>query len=140
MIKRIYNGETILVAEDDEYSFEYIRRVLRDSGLTILKAVNGEEAVSRCKMHPEIRMILMDGMMPVMTGYQAATIIHGFRPDLPVVILTAFVSTESIRDAVISGCNDYLAKPFWTEELCSIVKKWLITALPHNEKAHSDIL
>jgi len=122
-----YQGLAILVAEDDEFNFEYIRKVLRETGLTILRAVNGEETVQQCRDHPEIRMILMDGMMPKMTGYQAATIIHGFRPELPIVILTAYVSTDSIREAVVSGCNDYLAKPIGPEELQSIVKKWLVS-------------
>ncbi len=121
-----YEGATILIAEDDDTNYEYIVQVYKNTGLTILRAVNGEEAVALCNGHPDIRMILMDGMMPIMTGYDATREIRKTRPDLPVVVLTAFVSHESIRDAVMSGCNDYLAKPIGPEELLMVLKKWMM--------------
>ncbi len=126
-----YTGATILIAEDDDTNFEYIVQTYKSTGLVILRAKNGEEAVIMCADHPEIRMILMDGMMPVMTGYDATREIRKQRPDLPVVVLTAYVSHESIRDAVTSGCNDYLAKPIDPEELLVVLKKWMM----HNDKA-----
>jgi len=121
-----YIGETILIAEDDDTNFEYIVQTYKNTGLVILRAANGEEAVSMCAGHPEIRMVLMDGMMPVMTGYDATRAIRKQRPDLPVVVLTAYVSHKSIRDAVMSGCNDYLAKPIGPEELLMVLKKWMM--------------
>ncbi len=119
-------GYTILVAEDDDTNFEYIIQTLQTTELTILHAVNGQEAIDFCYKHPEIRLILMDGIMPVKTGYDATREIRIFRPNLPVIILTAYISQESIRDAVMSGCNDYLAKPIGPEELHAVLKKWLV--------------
>lgn len=121
-----YDGATILIAEDDDTNFEYIVQTYKGKGLTILRAKNGEEAIVQTLEHPEIRLILMDGMMPVMTGYNATREIRKYRPDLPVVVLTAYVSHESIRDAVTSGCNDYLAKPIGPEELLVVLKKWMM--------------
>lgn len=121
-----YNGYTILVAEDDKPNFEYIRNTFRQTGLTILHAATGQDAINCCRDHPEIRLILMDGRMPVMTGYDATREIRKFRPEVPVVILTAYVTNISIRDAVLSGCTDYLAKPIGTEELLAVLKKWLV--------------
>ncbi|MEI7982728.1 MAG: response regulator [Bacteroidota bacterium] len=119
-------GLTILVAEDETRNFEYIKQTYRDTGLTILHAGTEQEAIECCRDHPEIRLILMDGMMPVMTGYDATMEIRKFRPELPVVILTACISPTSIRDAVASSCNDYLAKPIGPEELRAVLKKWLV--------------
>lgn len=76
--------------------------------------------------NPAIELILMDGMMPEMTGYEAAVEIKKMRSDLPIVILTAFVDHSSIREAVMSGCNDYLAKPIGVEELKAALSKWLV--------------
>ena len=86
--------------------------------------ISGDQAVKLAEAHPEIGLIFMDGMMPVMTGYDAARSIRKFRNELPIVILTAYVSQESIRDAVMSGCNDYLAKPVGQEELMVTLRKW----------------
>ncbi len=118
-------GLTILIAEDDDYNHQYLVKTFEKHGLNILRATNGKEAVTICRQRDDIRMILMDGMMPEMTGYDAAREIRKFRPDIPIVVLTAYVSTESIREAVLSGCNDYLAKPIGPEELNAILAKWL---------------
>ncbi|MEI6173987.1 MAG: response regulator [Bacteroidota bacterium] len=121
-----FSGCTILVAEDEETNFEYIWSVFKATGLTMLRARTGIEAVELCKEHPEIRLIIMDGMMPVLNGYNATREIRNFRTNLPIILLTAYVSQSSIRDAVTSGCNDYLAKPIGHEELLTMLKKWLI--------------
>jgi CheY-like chemotaxis protein len=120
-----FSDYTILIAEDDDSNFEYIQQTFRSTGLTILHAANGLDAVTICKTHPEIKLVLMDGMMPVMTGYEASREIRKTRPGLPIVILTAYVSQDSIREAVMGGCNDYIAKPIGPEELLSLLKKWL---------------
>jgi CheY-like chemotaxis protein len=121
-----YTGSTILVAEDNETYYEYVRQVFLNTGLTLLHAINGQEAIDLCRDHPEIRMILMDGLMPVMNGYDATREIRKIRPALPIVLLTAYVSQISIRDAVASGCTDYLAKPIGREELLTVLKKWMV--------------
>lgn len=121
-----YVGYTILVAEDDAINFEYIAHTFQNTGLNILRATNGQEAVECCLKHPEISMILMDAMMPLLTGFEATREIRKFRPELPVVILTAYVSQTSIREAVSGGCTDYLAKPIGPDELLAVLKKWLI--------------
>jgi CheY-like chemotaxis protein len=69
---------------------------------------------------------MMDGMMSQMTGYDATREIRKFRPDVPIIMLTAYVSQASIRDAVMSGCNDYMAKPIGPEELLTMLQKWLV--------------
>jgi two-component system cell cycle response regulator DivK len=126
MEKMNYSGYTLLVAEDDDNNFEYIQQIYRGTGLTILRATTGLEAVEYCRKNPDIRVVMMDGMMPVMTGYDATHEIRKFRSDLPIIILTAYVSQASIRDAVMSGCNDYMAKPIGPEELQSMLKKWMV--------------
>jgi CheY-like chemotaxis protein len=121
-----FDGYTLLMAEDNEESYAYMRIACSKAGFTVLRAKTGKEAVELCALHPEINLILMDGMMPEMTGYEATSIIKKNNPGIPIVIITAFVSQASIYNAVASGCNDYLAKPIGVTELFMAIKKWVI--------------
>lgn len=121
-----FKSYSVLVAEDNEDNFDYIWHTFKNMGVNILRAKDGREAVTIVKENPAIDLILMDGMMPEMTGYEAAIEIKKIRSDLPIVILTAFVDHSSIREAVMSGCNDYLAKPIGVEELKATLLKWLV--------------
>jgi len=120
-----FNGKTILIAEDNDANFELLFHSCKSTGVTILRARTGVEAVAFCRKTPEIDLVLMDGMMPEMTGYDATKEIRAFRKDLPVIIITAYVNPASISSAVSSGASDYLAKPIGVEELLTILKKWL---------------
>jgi CheY-like chemotaxis protein len=124
-----FDGYTLLVAEDNDENFAYIRIACSKVGFTVLRARTGSEAVAICDENPGVHLILMDGMMPEMTGYEATSIIKRSHHGIPIVILTAFVSQASIQNAVASGCNDYMAKPIGIEELYTAIKKWIIKAV-----------
>jgi CheY-like chemotaxis protein len=126
MEEPLYTGHTILIAEDDVLNYNLFHASLRNTGVTILHAENGQQAIDFCREHPEIDLIIMDGMMPGMNGFDATRQIRMFRPDLPIVLLTAYVSSASIHSAVESGCNDYLSKPINQETLTTTLRKWLI--------------
>ena len=121
-----YDGFIILIAEDNEENYAYLKIACTRAGLEVLHAKTGSEAVRLCAEHPEICLVLMDGMMPEMTGYEATIKIKQSMPSIPIVILTAFVSQTSINNAVVCGCNDYLAKPIGLNEIFMTIKKWVI--------------
>jgi len=121
-----YAEHTIMIAEDDDLNYDLFYASLRKTGVKILRAQNGEQAINLCREHPEIELIIMDGMMPLMTGFDATRQIRLFRPELPIILLTAYVSSASIHSAVESGCNDYLSKPINQETLKTTLRKWLI--------------
>ena len=125
MIIPDFTGFTILIAEDLLSNAEYLQITLRKTGAEILSAANGDEAVKFCRDHPEINLILMDGMMPVMNGFDASRKIREFNTSIPIIVLTAYVSTTTIHETVDSKCNDFLAKPIGPEELFVVIKKWL---------------
>jgi len=126
MNERDLSGNTILIAEDNDLNYTLFASSLKSTGLIIIRAKNGHEAVEYCRNHPEIKMVLMDGMMPVMNGYEATKEIRMFAPALPIVIITAYVSQFSVQDALSSNCNDYLAKPISQQALITAVKKWVL--------------
>jgi len=116
---------TLLIAEDNESNFNYLRLSLKKTGITIIRALNGQEAFELCELHPEINIVFMDGMMPSLSGYDATPLIHQIRPELPVILITAFVSPASMHEALSNGCNDYLSKPIGPEAILSTLTKWL---------------
>ncbi|NJB37726.1 PAS domain S-box protein [Croceivirga sp. JEA036] len=104
----------ILIAEDEEINYfflnTYIKKI-KEAQLTVIRARDGEEAVEFCKEHPEIDLILMDVKMPIMDGLEATEIIKKMRPDLPIVVQTAFSLEEDKAKAFEAGCDGFLSKP-----------------------------
>jgi len=119
------SGYTLLIAEDDPASYKYFQATLKKSGAEMHHATNGNEAIELFKQNPAIDLVLMDAMMPELSGFDATKEIKKIKPEIPVIMLTAYANFESIRKSVASGCNDYLAKPIMADVLKVAVKKWL---------------
>jgi CheY-like chemotaxis protein/two-component sensor histidine kinase len=118
------NGK-ILVAEDDWMSFLFLSRILKDSGISVIHAENGEQAVDFVKKMPELDLVLMDIRMPVMDGLEATKQIKKIRPDLPIIAQTAYAFSEEKAKIIASGCDEYLTKPFDNSKLYALLKKYL---------------
>ncbi|MFZ4546872.1 MAG: response regulator [Bacteroidales bacterium] len=112
----------VLIAEDDDSNFKYTEIVLQYASYKVMRAENGVEAVECCRNHPEIRVVLMDIKMPMMDGFEATKQIRKFRPDLPIIALTAHVTTEDENKAFTAGCTDYITKPVSKAKLIEIIK------------------
>jgi two-component system, cell cycle response regulator DivK len=120
-----FSGKTILIAEDIEFSFLFLEAALRRSGVRILWAQNGREAVDLALSNPDIDLVLMDIHMPVMSGLAAATLIRSVRPGLPVIAQTAFVMEEDIRKCYQAGCTGFLSKPIRRDDLIQTLSGYL---------------
>jgi PAS domain S-box-containing protein len=109
---KTYNWENkrILIAEDEELNWLFIREMLRKTGSEILRAKNGIEAVSVTKkVSPD--MILMDIKMPEMDGIEATKKIRNFNKEVPIIAQTAFVMAEEKEESMRVGCNHFVTKP-----------------------------
>ena len=114
----------ILVAEDDEINYLYIKEIFRETGAGLIRAVNGKEAVEICLNNNNIDIVLIDIKMPVMNGYEAIKRIREFRPNLSIIAQTAFALSNEMLKAFNAGCNDYISKPFKKEQLLAMVSKY----------------
>lgn len=101
----------ILITEDDETNFLYLKTVLELKGMNVLRARNGEEAIDMCRQHPEISLILMDIKMKGMNGLEATRQIKKFNPTIPIIAQTAYALRNDKNNAIAAGCDDYIAKP-----------------------------
>lgn len=119
-----FREHTILIAEDIDFSFLYIEAVLRRTGVKILWAQNGREAIEHVKTNQDIDLILMDMHMPVMNGYDATEAITKLKPGLPVIAQTAFVLPEDMKKCYAAGCSGYLAKPIRKEQLLNTLAEY----------------
>lgn len=116
---------SILIAEDEDINFLYIKEVLKSLNCIILHAKNGVEAVSYCRNDDSIVLVLMDIKMPLMNGFEATKEIRSFKPHLTIIAQTAFALAEDKKRTLECGCTDYIAKPFTREALINIIKKYL---------------
>jgi PAS domain S-box-containing protein len=101
----------ILIAEDDEVSEKILETIVNKFSQKVLKAKTGIEAISTCRAHPDIDLVLMDIKMPEMDGYEATRQIRQFNPGVVIIAQTAFAFIGDSEKAKLVGCNDYIVKP-----------------------------
>lgn len=113
----------ILIAEDTESNFLLLKSILKHD-YRIIWAHNGKEAVS---MHQENApvLILMDVRMPEMDGLTATKTIRATGSLTPVIALTAFAFDQDKQQALNAGCNDYMPKPVSSDQLKSMIRKYI---------------
>ncbi|MBW6492490.1 MAG: PAS domain S-box protein [Lentimicrobium sp.] len=113
----------ILIVEDEQINMLFIRHLLEKFNCRLLIADSGEEAISLVKQNPEIDIILMDIRMPGMDGFQAIEIIREIKPTIKIAAVTAYGSDSDRQACLAAGCVDYIAKPFQSNDLLSMLRK-----------------
>ncbi|MCP4152575.1 MAG: response regulator, partial [bacterium] len=123
----ILSGKRILVVDDDMRNVFSLKKVLSEKGIEVLVGKNGKEGLDVLENNPEIDLVLMDIMMPVMDGYEAIAGIRNQQKfaDLPVIALTAKAMKGDRSKCIEVGASDYLAKPVDTDRLFSMLRVWL---------------
>jgi two-component system cell cycle response regulator len=116
----------ILAVDDQLQNIELLEACLAPHGYEIIKASSGEEALEKI-VHNKIDLILLDIMMPKMSGLE---VLERLRADentktIPVVMVTALKETEDKVKALEAGCDDFISKPFDKVELLARVKSML---------------
>ena len=129
-------GLHVLLTEDNELNMEIAEFVLQNEGTVVTKAWNGQEAVDifRKSSPGEFDAILMDIMMPVMNGYEAAKMIRSLdREDakvIPIIAMTANAFTEDKMRAKEAGMDEHIAKPVDGKLLVKVINE----LVKHNQR------
>lgn len=118
------NEITILVAEDDEVSYSYLKAIIKKTGIKMIRVTDGQDAVDACMSNPSLSVVFMDIKMPSMDGYEATRQIRKFNTSIPIIALTAFAFSNDREKAILSGCNDYISKPVKKELFLEIINNY----------------
>ncbi len=114
----------ILVVDDEPDIRQLLGIVLEKEGYQVIEACNGQEALAVAGEHEDISLVIMDIMMPVMNGVNAAERIRSISP-VPILFLTAKSTETDMISAFDSGGDDYIVKPFYATDLKLRVKALL---------------
>ncbi len=135
---REFAGATILVVEDNPLNRKMLQKVLEHSGIRVLYAEHGREAVEKMERSApgEIELVLMDINMPILDGYRATMEIRKL-PDgekLPIVALSALNLENELERMQASGMDGYLPKPLSIGRLYTLFSRYLKEKKEEKEK------
>ncbi|HUP45294.1 MAG TPA: sigma-54 dependent transcriptional regulator [Thermoanaerobaculia bacterium] len=124
----------ILIVDDEEVLRDVLDVVLRREGFDILAASSGEEALNVLE-NEDVDLMILDIMLPGISGIDTLRAVRIANPDLPVIIITAFSSIDGAIQAMKHGAFHYIPKPFKNEEVILTVNKALEQRRLTNENA-----
>ena len=129
------SSSRVLIADDIQQNRELLEAYLADEGYEILMASDGQQTMQLVDKH-QPDLILLDIMMPRMSGYEVCSQIKGdpARRGIMVLIVTALNETGDIEKAVNAGCDDFLTKPVNCLELRTRVRSLLRVRHLANER------
>jgi two-component system cell cycle sensor histidine kinase/response regulator CckA len=118
--------ETILLVDDDISVRGLARQILEGNGYPVIEAGDGQEAVEVFRSRRgEIRVVILDLIMPRQSGWEAFDEIHNMDPDLPVIMSSGFSGKGGPPEARQRGVRAFLAKPYKAKDLLSVVQEVL---------------
>ena len=118
----------IMIVDDDQSLREFLEIFFAKQGYKVCSASTGREALALMDTK-DVSIVLSDVRMPEMDGVTLLRKIKAKRPEIPVILITAFASLETAVDAMKEGAWDYLAKPFQLDEIREVVDKALESRL-----------
>ena len=120
-----WSSRKCLLVDDNKDVLIYLNRILADTGVTIVMARSGFEAIEIIKSTPDIDVVLLDMQMPEMNGIEATKEIRKIRKDLPIIAQTAFIF-EDDKDIILeAGCDACLIKPIRREHLLTVMSSFV---------------
>jgi two-component system, response regulator FlrC len=125
-------NESVLVVEDDAALREALVDTLHAAGLSALAAPDAPAALLLLQSE-EIALVISDVQMPGPNGYQLLSSIKRLRPDLPVVLMTAYGTVAQAVAAMREGATDYIVKPFDAQALIEMARRQLALRVVPNE-------
>jgi DNA-binding NtrC family response regulator len=114
----------VLIVEDDEVFLRPLRRALELGGFEVLVAGSGEEALE-CLKSEDVDLVLTDQRLPGMNGVTLVGQIKAEHPEVAIVVMTAYGTIGAAVEATRLGAEDYLVKPFESDEILLVLRRTL---------------
>ena len=118
------NGMRLIIVDDDLYVLGMVATFLKKQGYSIAPFSCGTDALADYSKYGA-DLVLTDVAMPIMDGGELLSQIHAIDPDIPVILMTAYVNLEIAIDAIKRGAFDFIVKPFDFESLIAAINKGL---------------
>lgn len=118
------SDKTILVVDDEKNIRLTLSQVLESLDYLVETAANGQEVLTRLE-NPQLSLILLDLRMPGMDGMEVLRQVRELRPDVRVIIMTAYGTVESAVEAIKLGAVDFISKPFTPDQIRRLIGKVL---------------
>ncbi|WP_206425353.1 response regulator transcription factor [Staphylospora marina] len=112
----------VLILEDEEGIRRFVRIHLERQGMTVIEAITGEEALEKYREHPDVRVAVVDVMLPGMDGFEVCRELRRQDEELGIIILTAKKQDRDKLTGFDSGADDYVSKPFSPQELAARIE------------------
>lgn len=116
-------GGTVIVADDNGTVRLAAARILAALGMRVLTAGNGLEAVHLAESHPEASVVVLDVVMPVMSGLDAFRQLRALRPELPILLVSGYDENHAARDLARQPHAAFLAKPYRVDQLARVIRE-----------------
>jgi len=120
-----WSNITILIVEDDDYSYSFLKEILKKTDANVIRVKNALAAIDICKSNVNIDIIMMDIQLPEMDGYEATREIKKIRKSLPIIAQTAYAMAGDKEKSILAGCDDYIAKPIDVRKLLPKINQFL---------------
>jgi two-component system cell cycle sensor histidine kinase/response regulator CckA len=118
---------TILVVDDEEKFAQVFARLLRKIGYDVLTASGGRQAIEIVTQHGKtISLVILDMIMPEMSGSQTYDALHKIEPKLKVLLSTGYTINGQVQEVLDRGCNGFIQKPFDITTLSAKVREILL--------------
>ena len=129
--EKLYPGNdsfkfTILIAEDEETNYLFMEELISEMNINLLHARDGIEACELFEQHPEVNLVFMDIKMPNMDGYEATENIKALRPEVPVIMQTAYTLDVNRQKALKAKCDEFVSKPLTSRKVKLLLNKYLV--------------
>ncbi len=127
----------ILIVDDDSRLRQSFAKLLLGEGHEVVTASTGEEGVDIVGRGEGLSLAIVDVRLPGMSGLEAFRAMRGLDPDLPVIVMTAFGTTDTAIEATKAGAFDYILKPFDIPEVLALIAKALESRRPAGLGEHA---
>ena len=129
---------SILVVDDEPMALTLAKQVLSEANFQVTTASSGFECIELCREHPKsFDLVVLDFMMPEMSGDETFARLHATYPEMSIVISTGFIAEEKLNQMLASGLTGFIRKPLPPDEyvghIRSILEKdrfWQKTGIP----------
>ena len=130
-------NKKIIIVEDDLPSVKYYQTVLQNSGAVVQVFSNGRQFTEFIsKSSSSIDLVIIDFLIPFVNGIDCVKAFRKENKCTPVLMITAYFSDQTRKEALIAGCNEYVLKPVFPDKLHALLEKYLKPAVSYSEYSY----